>query len=180
MPLAEPLRDAFHAYRERHPWIRESDLSPKSVVRDMYEQGRTFSEFVAFYGLARSEGLVLRYLSDAYRALRRTVPEQRKTEELDEIIEWLGETVRQTDSSLLDEWEALTDPDAASAAVAAAEAGEPPPPPRPITANDRAFTVMVRNAMFLRVQLAARDRFDELGRLEAAAAALTDPPGASP
>jgi hypothetical protein len=176
-PLAEPLRDAFHAYRERHPWIRESDLSPKSVVRDMYEQGRTFSELVAFYGLARSEGLVLRYLSDAYRALRRTVPEQSKTEELDELVEWLGETVRQTDSSLLDEWEALTDPEAASAAVVAVEAGEPPPAPPPITANDRAFTVMVRNAMFLRVQLAARDRFDELGRLEAAAAALTDPPG---
>jgi hypothetical protein len=143
----------------------------------MYEQGRTFSELVAFYGLARSEGLVLRYLSDAYRALRRTVPEQRKTDELDELVEWLGETVRQTDSSLLDEWEALTDPDATSAAVAAVEAGEPPPPPRPITANDRAFTVMVRNAMFQRVQLAARDRFDALGRLEAAAAALTDPPG---
>src|SRR5215211_5699759 len=140
MPLVEPLREAFHAYRERHPWIRESDLSPKSVVRDMYEQGRTFSELVAFYGLARSEGLVLRYLSDAYRALRRTVPEQRKSEELDELIEWLGETVRQTDSSLLDEWEALTDPESASAAVAAVEAGAPPPPPRPITANDPAFT----------------------------------------
>src|SRR3954454_1377924 len=101
MPLAEPLRDAFHAYRERHPWIRESDLSPKSVVRDMYEQGRTFTELVAFYGLARSEGLVLRYLSDAYRALRRTVPEQRKTEELDELIEWLGETARPPDPTPL-------------------------------------------------------------------------------
>jgi superfamily II RNA helicase len=176
MPLGDSLRDAFHAYRERHPWIRESDLSPKSVVRDMYEQGLTFSQFVAFYGLARSEGLVLRYLTDAYRALRRTVPEQRKTDALDELVDWLGETVRQTDSSLLDEWEALTHPDAASAAVAAAEAGEPPPPPRPITGNERAFTVMVRNAMFQRVRLAARDRFDELGRVEAAAAALTDPP----
>ena len=88
----------------------ESDLSPKSVVRDMYEWGRTFTEFVAYYGVARSEGLVLRYLSDAYRALRQTVPERVKTDELDDIIEWLGETVRQTDSSLLDEWEALTDP----------------------------------------------------------------------
>ena len=72
--------------------------------------GRTFTEFVAHYGLARSEGLVLRYLSNAYRALRQTVPEEAKTDELDDIIEWLGETVRQTDSSLLDEWEALTDP----------------------------------------------------------------------
>ena len=175
MPLAEPLLDAFRAYRETHPWVRESDLSPKSVVRDMYEQGRTFSEFVAYYGLARSEGLVLRYLSDAYRALRQTVPEQLRTEELDEIIEWLGETVRQTDSSLLDEWEALTDPDSVERATAAAAAGEAPPPPRPITANERAFTVMVRNAMFQKVQLAARDRFDELGQLDAAAAGTARP-----
>jgi superfamily II RNA helicase len=176
-PLAEPLQDALRVYREKHPWVRESDLSPKSVVRDMYEQGRTFSEFVAHYGLARSEGLVLRYLSDAYRTLRRTVPEQVKTDELDEIVEWLGETVRQTDSSLLDEWEALTDPDAVDRATAAAAAGEPAPPPRPITANERTFTVMVRNAMFQKVQLAARDRFEELATLEAAAAARTDPPG---
>jgi hypothetical protein len=143
----------------------------------MYEQGRTFTEFVAHYGLARSEGLVLRYLSDVYRALRQTVPEQDKTDELDEIVEWLGETIRQTDSSLLDEWEALTDPDSVARASEAAAAGAPPPPPRPITANARAFTVMVRNAMFQKVQLASRDRYDALAELEAAAAARTDPPG---
>jgi hypothetical protein len=177
MPLAEPLQDALRVYRETHPWVRESDLSPKSVVRDMYEWGRTFTEFVAHYGLARSEGLVLRYLSNAYRALRQTVPEQIKTDELDDIIEWLGETVRQTDSSLLDEWEALTDPESVARAAAAVAAGEGPPPPRPITANGRTFSVMVRNAMFQKVQLAARDRYDLLAQLEAAAAALTDPPG---
>ncbi len=175
-PLGEPLLDALREYRETHPWVRESDLSPKSVVRDMYEYGRTFTEFVGFYGLARSEGLVLRYLSNAYRALRQTVPEEVKTDELDEIVEWLGETVRQTDSSLLDEWEALTDPESVARAAAAIAAGETSPPPRPITANARAFTVMVRNAMFQKVQLAARDRAEELAQLEAAAAALTDQP----
>ncbi|MGK2936642.1 MAG: DUF3516 domain-containing protein, partial [Solirubrobacteraceae bacterium] len=175
-PLAEPLEDALRIYRETHPWVRETDLSPKSVVRDMYEHGRTFTEFVSFYGLARSEGLVLRYLSDAYRALRQTVPEQVKTDELDDIIDWLGETVRQTDSSLLDEWEALTDPESVARAAAAAAAGEPPAPQRPITANARVFRMMVRNAMFQKVQLAARDRFDQLADVEAAAAALADPP----
>ncbi len=70
----------------------------------------TFTEYVSFYELARSEGLVLRYLADAYRTLRQTVPEQARTEELEDLIEWLGEIVRQTDSSLLDEWEALRDP----------------------------------------------------------------------
>ena len=179
-PLAEPLEQALRLYRETHPWLLEADLSPKSVVRDMYEWGRTFTEFVAFYGVARSEGLVLRYLSDTYRALRQTVPERVKTDELDDLVEWLGETVRQIDSSLLDEWEALTDPQSvarAAAAAAAAAAGEALAAPRPITANERAFRVMIRNCMFQKVQLAARDRFTELGALEAAAAALTDPPG---
>ncbi len=171
-PLAEPLEQALRLYRETHPWVLETDLSPKSVVRDMYESGRTFTEFVSYYGVARSEGLVLRYLSDAYRALRQTVPERIRTDELDDIVEWLGETVRQIDSSLLDEWEALTDPDALAAHVA----GEPPPPARPITGNERAFRVMVRNAMFQKVQLAARDRFTELGAIETAAAALSEPP----
>ncbi len=176
-PLGEGLLDALRVYRETHPWVRDSDLSAKSVVRDMYEGGRTFTELVSFYGLARSEGLVLRYLSSAYRALRHTVPEDVKTDELDEIIEWLGETVRQTDSSLLDEWEALTDPESVARVAAAMAAGEAAPPPRPITANTRAFNVMVRNAMFQKVQLAARDDAGGLARLEAAAAALTDPPG---
>ncbi|MET0768888.1 MAG: DUF3516 domain-containing protein [Solirubrobacteraceae bacterium] len=175
-PLAEPLEQALRLYRETHPWVLETGLSPKSVVRDMYEAGRTFSEFIAYYGVGRSEGLVLRYLSDAYRALRRTVPERIRTDELDDVIEWLGETVRQIDSSLLDEWEALTDPEALVRAATAHATGEPLPPPRPITANERAFRVMVRNAMFQKVRLAARDRYDELGEVETAAAALADPP----
>jgi len=163
-PLAEGLGHALARYRETHPWVRESDLSPKSVVRDMYESGRSFTEFVAYYGVTRSEGLVLRYLSNAYRALRRTVPDELKTPELEDIEEWLGETVRQIDSSLLDEWAALTDPEA----VARAIASEEPPATRPITANERAFRVMVRNAMFQKVLLAARDRYADLADLEPA------------
>jgi hypothetical protein len=105
------------------------------------------------------------------------VPDEVKTPELDDIVEWLGETVRQTDSSLLDEWEALTDPESVARAAASLAAGEAVPPPRPITANARAFNVMVRNAMFQKVLLAARDRAEALAQLEAASAALTDPPG---
>ena len=176
-PLDEPLTAALRDFRETHPWVRESDLSPKSVVREMYEWGRSFTELISHYGLARSEGIVLRYLSSAYRALRQTVPEAVRTDELDELIEWLGETIRQTDSSLLDEWEALTDPDAVARVAEEAAAGAPAPPSRPITANERAFVAMVRNAMFQKVRLAAFDRFDALARLDAAAAALTDPPG---
>ena len=81
------------------------------MARDLFERSMTFTEYVAFYGLARAEGLVLRYLADAYKALRQTVPETKRTEGLEDLIAWLGELVRQTDSSLLDEWEKLAQPD---------------------------------------------------------------------
>jgi hypothetical protein len=125
----------------------------------------TFAEYVACYGLSRSEGLLLRYLGDAYRALRQTVPDSARTDELDDIVAWLGSVVRQTDSSLLDEWEALSDPDRV---VVAPEDVRPPEPER-ITADERAFAVLVRNAMFRRVELAALRRWEALGELEVAA-----------
>jgi hypothetical protein len=131
---------------------------------------------VARYQLARSEGLVLRYLTDAYRTLRQTVPDAHRTPELEDLGEWLGETVRQTDSSLLDEWEALTDPEAVHRVAVELAAHRPPPPPRPITAQERPFRVMVRNAMFRRVELVARDDLDGLMRLERQSADRTDPP----
>jgi superfamily II RNA helicase len=160
-PLADLLEVAFEAYRRGHPWVADHQLSPKAVVRDMYERAMTFVEYVGLYGLARSEGLVLRYLADAYKALRQTVPEDAKTDELMDIIEWLGEMVRQVDSSLLDEWEKLRDPDDEPAAT---RVDERPPA---VTTNPRAFRVLVRNALFRRVELAALRRYQELGALDA-------------
>ncbi|MCP2166529.1 DEAD/DEAH box helicase [Goodfellowiella coeruleoviolacea] len=160
-PLAELLEAAYTTYRRGHPWVADYQLAPKSVVRDMYERAMTFVEYVGFYGLARSEGLVLRYLADAYKALRQTVPEDAKTEELNDVIEWLGELVRQVDSSLLDEWERLRNP---GEETAAAPIDERPPA---VTSNIRAFRVLVRNALFHRVKLAAQRRYDELGELDA-------------
>jgi Domain of unknown function (DUF3516) len=159
-PLEDVLETAYDIYRRGHPWVGDYEVSPKSVVRDMFERALTFPEFVHFYGLSRSEGLVLRYLADAYRALRQTVPDEAKTEELTDLIEWLGELVRQVDSSLIDEWERLTHPDPESA-----EAVEPAKPTG-VTANTRAFRVLVRNAMFRRVTLAALEKYDELGELD--------------
>jgi superfamily II RNA helicase len=164
-PLAELLEAAHEAYRKGHPWVADHELRPKSIVRDMYERAMTFVEYVGFYSLARSEGLVLRYLADTYRALRRTVPEAARNEELDDIIEWLGELTRQVDSSLLDEWEAL-------ASGVGVEAGDGVRPPsldadvRPVTGNPRAFRVLLRNAMFRRVELAARRDWVALGELD--------------
>jgi hypothetical protein len=158
-PLAELLDAAYETYRRGHPWVADYQLSPKSVARDMYERAMTFVEYVGYYQLARGEGLVLRYLADAYKALRQTVPAEAKTEELADLIEWLGELVRQVDSSLLDEWEKLTNP---SADVESTSDGPPA-----VTTNTRAFRVLVRNALFHRVQLAARREWGALGALDA-------------
>ncbi|WP_433656380.1 DEAD/DEAH box helicase [Nocardia sp. CA-128927] len=158
-PLAELIEPAFETYRAGHPWVSEFAPSPKSVVRDMIDRSMTFAELISFYELARSEGVVLRYLADAYRALRRTVPDAARTEELDDITEWLGELVRQVDSSLLDEWEQLTNPGAEIDADQLAFGAETV---RPISANERAFRVMIRNTMFRRVELASLRRWDLL------------------
>ncbi|ROS51082.1 RNA helicase [Frigoribacterium sp. PhB118] len=161
-PLDELLTALFETYAASQPWIGDFALSPKSVVRDLYERAMTFGDFVAFYGLARSEGLVLRYLSDAFRALRQTVPDEAKTDELVDVIEWLGELVRQVDSSLLDEWEEMVNPSELEAHDEIV-----PPTLRNLTANARAFRIMVRNELFRRVELAARDDADALGALDA-------------
>jgi superfamily II RNA helicase len=162
-PLDELLTGALETYRRGAPWVEDARLSPKSVARDMFERSMTFVEYISHYQLARSEGLVLRYLADAYRALRQTVPDEAKTEELTDVEEWLGELVRQVDSSLLDEWEAL--------AAGAGTGDEIAPPsidsgPAGVTRNVRAFRVLVRNAMFRRVELAALRRWDLLGELD--------------
>lgn len=163
-PLKELLEAAYETYRRGHPWVADYELRPKSVVRDMYERAMTFTEYVSFYGLSRSEGLVLRYLADAYRALRQTVPEDARTEELTDLIEWLGELVRQVDSSLLDEWSRLQNP--TDEQTPEVRIDDKPPA---VTRNARAFRVLVRNAMFRRVELAALRRWDLLGEMDAEA-----------
>ncbi len=160
-PLDELLTAMFETFASTQPWIRDVELRPKSVVRDLYEKAMTFTEYVSHYKLTRSEGLLLRYLSDADRAIRQTVPDEAKTDELRDIIEWLRELVRQVDSSLQDEWEQLSSP---SEVVE----GAPVLPPRPpdVTTNRRAFLVLVRNELFRRVQLAALQRDDDLEALD--------------
>jgi superfamily II RNA helicase len=161
-PLDELLQHTFEVYVRTNPWAADAHLSPKSVVREMWERAFTFREFVSIYGLTRSEGAVLRYLSDAFKALRSGVPAAARTEELTDIVEWLGELVRQVDSSLLDEWEQLTNPDQPHDVPVAV-----PARPRPLTGNERAFTAMVRNALFRRVELFGRRHSYDLGVLDA-------------
>lgn len=153
-PNKEWLYTSFDIFRGKHPWVGTNNVRPKSIVRDMFERAMTFTDYVNHYGLKRSEGVVLRYLSDVYKGLMQNIPFEAKTEELDDIIEWLGALVRQVDSSLIDEWERMKNPseDEATTQVAPTRPGIDPDD---ITTNTRAFRVMVRNQTFQWVQLLA-------------------------
>lgn len=155
-PLEDMLEVAFAKYCAQVPWANDYELSPKSVLRDMLETGCDFKSYIAQYKIARCEGILLRYLTEAYRSLDRTVPIERRTEELDDIVSWLGLVVRSVDSSLVDEW-----------ANAGAEPGAAPiKRADEVVADRRGMTLMVRNALFQRVRLAARDKAAELGALD--------------
>lgn len=162
-PLEDMLSAAFAQYRHDVPWANDYWLSPKSVVRDMVETASDFTGYIARYGIARSEGTLLRYLSDAYRALARTVPPEKRDEQLSDIIAWLRVLVRSIDSSLVDEWEnagAASDASAAAATLAAPGARDA------VVEDRRGLTVLIRNAMFHRVRLMERDDPDTLGALD--------------
>lgn len=155
-PLEEMLDVAFATYCAQVPWANDYELSPKSVLRDMLETGCDFKSYIAQYKIARCEGILLRYLTEAYRSLDRTVPVERRTEELDDIVSWLGLVVRSVDSSLVDEW-----------ANAGMEPGAAPiKRTDEVVADRRGMTLMVRNTLFQRVRLAALDRADALGDLD--------------
>ncbi|MGV0432570.1 DEAD/DEAH box helicase [Corynebacterium sp. 20_84] len=162
-PLRDELEDAYETFVHGNPWAKEFDLSPKSVVRDMIEHAMTFSDVIATYGLARSEGVVLRYLTDAWRTLSHSIPDAYMTERLDDIIVWLGELIRQVDSSLIDEWAHMADENTPiSRDDLERELAFGVEDPTALTANRRAFTIMVRNYFFRMIELFAFEKEKEL------------------
>ena len=159
-PLEDLLAAAFDTYCASMPWALDYELFPKSVLRDMVETASDFKTYVQRYGLARCEGVLLRYLSDAYHVLDRTVPPDRFDERLDDITCWLGWLVRSIDSSLFDEW-------ASDGEVAGSEDRAAPVAEDAVVADRRAVTLLVRNALFARVRLASLGKVEELGALDA-------------
>jgi hypothetical protein len=142
-PNAEFLYDSFSRFAQDQPWVSRESIRPKSIAREMLENWQSFSGYIKEYGLARSEGVLLRYLSEVYKALVQTVPELAKTDELQDGIAYLGSIVRGADSSLLDEWERLRDPSFVRVEIEGLR-----PDAGLITSDIRAFTALIRNLMW--------------------------------
>lgn len=158
MPLEELLSEAFERYVAKVPWAADYELRCKSVLRDMVETAADFKGYIQRLGIARSEGTLLRYLSDAYRSLSRTVPADKLDERLLNVVAWLGMVVRTVDSSLVDEWAGTTTDEI--------DAGTAPAAADVVVQDRRAVTLLVRNALFARVRLIATPDANALGELD--------------
>jgi len=152
-PNREFIYDTFNAFAKRHPWVGQDNIRPKAIARDMFEKFQSFPEYVQEYGLERGEGILLRYLSDVYKTLVQTVPAPAKTVEVDEVVTYFGAIVRAVDSSLLDEWEVMR---AGAAGEKATEPGVVVTGEADVTADEKEFTVLVRNAVFAVVRALSR------------------------
>ena len=109
-PLRDFIYDTYNAFAEVHPWV-DVNVEPKSIVREMFENFSTFSGYVKQYGLQRMEAILLRHLNYVYKVLSQTVPDGYKNDELREMEDYLGDMIRRTDSSLLEEWEKMAHPE---------------------------------------------------------------------
>ncbi|MDL2716711.1 MAG: DUF3516 domain-containing protein [Acidobacteriota bacterium] len=163
-PLADLLYGAFNAFRTAHPWTAGSDVSPKSIGREMFETFAGFSDYVKSYGLERSEGVLLRYLSQLYKTLDQTVPEAAKTDELWDVLGFFRSLVGETDASLLEEWERMRHPEL----LLAERTGDAQPAKRKeatwlteLLANPRVFAARVRADAQLLVRALARKDWEE-------------------
>lgn len=152
-PMREQIYDVFDRWRESNPWIGDRNIAPKGVVRDLWDRAMDFPSFVRHYGIKRSEGLLLRYLSDVYKTILRSVPDDARSDEVVELTDWLGAVIRATDSSLVDEWTALFSPDSVVEDLTSVDDGVEPV--IDVTTDRRAFRALVRTRLFRWVQYAA-------------------------
>lgn len=169
-PLKDILEASFEKYCSDVPWAKDYSIEPKSVIRDMVETASDFSGYISRYAISRSEGTLLRYLSDAYRCLSRTIPRSKRNEQLEDITAWLAVVVRSIDSSLVDEWEKAAmlsrgtisgeETDNFALTAPSAEKNE-------IVKDRRGLSILIRNALFYRVCLMAADNPEELGQIDA-------------
>src|SRR6185369_9886396 len=147
-PNREFVYSTFNAFADKHPWVGQENIRPKSIAREMFETFRSFSDYIRDYELQRAEGVLLRHLNSVFKVLAQTVPPTAKTDPVQEMELYLGTMIRQVDSSLLDEWEKMRNP-----GFQRAEAREVRPPgaeeaERDVTRDTRSFTAAIRNRVF--------------------------------
>jgi len=147
-PNREFVYSTFNAFADRHPWVGQENIRPKSIAREMFEAYRSFSDYIRDYELQRAEGVLLRYLNRVFKVLSQTVPDAAKNDTVREMEVYLGAMLRQIDSSLLDEWEKMRDPN-----YQRAETKELRPPgaeaaDQDITRDTKQFTATIRNRIF--------------------------------
>jgi hypothetical protein len=148
-PNREFIYSTFNAFADKHPWVGQENIRPKSIAREMFESFRSFSDYIRDYELQRAEGVLLRHLNRVYKVLAQNVPDTAKNDQVREMELYLGSMLRQVDSSLLDEWEKMRDPN-----FQRAETKEVRPPgaeeaAQDITRDTKAFTAAIRNRIFV-------------------------------
>jgi len=148
-PNREFIYSTFNAFAVKHPWVGEENIHPKSIAREMFESFRSFSDYIRDYELQRAEGVLLRHLNSVYKVLVQTVPSAAKNEQIREMEIYLAAMLRQVDSSLLEEWEKMRDPNY----VSRGETREVRPPgaeeaDKDITRDTSGFTAAIRNRVF--------------------------------
>jgi len=159
-PLAPLIYGTFDEFVAKHPWVAAEDVRPKSIARELFEQCMTFNEYVKEYGLQRSEGVLLRYLSDAYKTIVQNVPEAARNEQLEDIAAFLLTTLKHADSSLLAEWEAMRYGRELGLVTAPGE--EKPRPKRDLAKHPKEMAARVRSELHQVVRLLARKAYDDV------------------
>lgn len=160
-PNAEFIYGTFDSFSTKHPWVAQANIRPKSVARELFEKCQTFGEYIREYELQRSEGVLLRYLSDVYKTVVQNVPDAARTEGLEDIAAYLLTTLKHTDSSLLEEWEALASAaDRVGGGMSQQETR--PMAPRDLAKNLKALSARVRAEMHQFVRLLAKKDYEAL------------------
>jgi len=176
-PRSEFIYPLFNDWAKKHPWVGQENIRLKSIAREMFEQFRSFSDYIKIYELQRAEGVLLRHLNSVYKVLAQTVPDAAKTDTVREMEEYLRTMLRQVDSSLLDEWERMRNP--ARALVADVPEQKPPGAEEAaadVTRDTRAFTAAIRTRIFAFLRALSNAEFEAALELMPASPVGEEPP----
>jgi superfamily II RNA helicase len=160
-PNREFIYSTFNAFADKHPWVGQENIRPKSIAREMFETFRSFSDYIRDYELQRAEGVLLRHLNSVFKVLAQTVPDAAKNDAIREMELYLATMIRQIDSSLLDEWEKMRDPNYQRTETTEARPPGAEEAARDITRDTRAFTAAIRNRIFSFLRGLVNEDFDQ-------------------